>query len=62
MTKRMTKSDRVLFKLELEMRRAEANGDAILVAHYSQLIQDFTDAIDEVNHPHQLRVNHPPQE
>jgi hypothetical protein len=57
-----TKSDRVLFKLELEMRRAEANGDAILVAYYSQLIQDFTDAMDEVSHPHSLTRNNPPQE
>jgi hypothetical protein len=53
-----TKSDRVLFKLELEMRRAETAGDAVLVAHYYQLIQDFNDAMSEIEGA-QLRVNDP---
>jgi hypothetical protein len=58
---RRTKTDRVLFKLELEMRRAEANGDAVLVAYYSQLIEDFNDAMSDLEGA-PLRINNPPQE
>jgi hypothetical protein len=60
--KKLTKSDKVLFKLELEMRRAEAEGDAIMVAYYSQLIEDFTDAMNEVNDPPILRRLYVPPE
>jgi len=42
-----TRINTMLFKLEYKMRRAEAEGDAVMVLYYADLIQDLLELQDE---------------
>ena len=50
--------EKILFRLEFEMRKAETQGDALMVTYYQDLIEDFLDMTE--NGPPLLNVNPSP--
>ena len=49
------KFKQMLWKLEFQMRKAEAEGDAIMVAHYNDMIAD----LKEIENDHPLLNRNP---